>query len=462
MAGFLGGIKGAFAIAEDKVGNAFDEVSNLRRSIAEQAERFAGEKMEMLRQFEEEKKALLKAHIIGKVEGIYSYAMAVTANYVKEKIKDPYMPGWVMDLCDDLVDTFWPDVSAEVRDLILTGVAPAPVIDHGDRPCPCCGQLIAFFRYWLLPYDRGFWRQIWNPLWLFFNIASLIPKWGIGSAVYILYFLVLDCGDQYQMESYIVEFKALQFLTLGLIATIVGSIQYYVCISKVPMNCDEFAPKEEIWTFIVFVLQELFIWLAFFLLQCGRRKGGFHHMYTEAANASIKERMKHGKGALEGIATSDNFSASIIAELQVKSEDEMGVRSRRRLIKFLLYDLFTFILCMGLVAFAVFKNYLDATSQPDFSEWDTWSNWKLGMTLFWCKALYGLLSFPFAILKIPGLKILVSHSRPTGYNRFGKCVVFLGKEEPEGTCPWHSTYHLHHVEVQPAPQTAWSPPPGHS
>ena len=48
--------------------------------------------------------------------------------------------------------------------------------------------------------------------------------------------------------------------------------------------------------------------------------------------------------------------------------------------------------------------------------------WQFRATIWWCKAAYGLLSMPFIIFFLPGLGAALTHVRPTGYNKNGKCM----------------------------------------
>ena len=465
MAGFLGSLKdkigeGASAMsdrassAKESIGHAADDVSDrlpdlpdgikeLKDTIVRQATQFKEEKMQMLRDFEQEKKNMLKGFVMRKAEALYQHGMAVGNVKAKAALKDPYMPMFVQDWVDELVDTFWPDITGEMKDVFLTGLAPKMIIDHGSEP-GCCGKILGAMRYVMRPYDRTIWRIIRNPFWWLFMLTTLVPVYGIGMVAYILYFFIHDCGDEFQLESYIVDFKSLQFLNLGVVSSILGSVQYYICTSQAPSTCDRYAPKEEYWSMLIFVLQIFFVWAAFFMLGCAKKKGGYHYQYTAAANKRMQEAVKNGSSTLEAIATDDSFASTIAAEMQVQAEEETSQRSRRRLVKFLVYDMVIFTICIGLCIFFFFANFLDRDAEPDFNNADTFDsriNWKLAMSFFWVKAFYGMMSFPFIVLKMPILTTLVSHAKPTGYNPWGYTVPYLGEEEEPHLCPWKSGPH---------------------
>jgi len=55
--------------------------------------------------------------------------------------------------------------------------------------------------------------------------------------------------------------------------------------------------------------------------------------------------------------------------------------------------------------------------------------WKWFALIYWCKTFYQVASIPFLILKIPGLKVFLTHSKKTGYKPNGTLV--LHKKKPK-------------------------------
>ena len=55
--------------------------------------------------------------------------------------------------------------------------------------------------------------------------------------------------------------------------------------------------------------------------------------------------------------------------------------------------------------------------------------YQMRAALFWVRVLYGLLSLPFFVFTLPLLFEALTNSRPTGYNRHGKCVRALSARE---------------------------------
>jgi hypothetical protein len=127
--------------------------------------------------------------------------------------------------------------------------------------------------------------------------------------------------------------------------------------------------------------------------------------------------------------------------------------SRRRMLWFLVYDLIVFSICLGLTAWAIFDNLVADNQRVSFNDVKvlfTNPNWRFAATLYWVKALYGLLSFPFLLLVVPGVGAVVSHARPTGYNPWGNTVPYRCHEEELGvTLPWRPAP-AHHVASRDA------------
>ena len=52
---------------------------------------------------------------------------------------------------------------------------------------------------------------------------------------------------------------------------------------------------------------------------------------------------------------------------------------------------------------------------------------KLRASYYWIQTIYGLLSFPFVIFKLPVAAAVLMHCKPTGYNLQGKTVRQIRK-----------------------------------
>lgn len=419
----------------DAASNVADRVGDAMDSLKKQVEELKEEKLKMLREFEDEKRRLIATTIMGKLTQLFDHAMRMLCELVKEQATDDaFMPECVKNMILNLIDSLFPDFKAEVKDAVMTEIVDMDHrIEHGDKPCfghCCCHSPISFLRYTLYPYDRNVWRLIRDPFWWFFNLVSLVPRYAIAQIYYCLLFFVIDKGDEYQLVRFISDFKSLQFVNLGFLSAMIGSVQYFICTSQVPDTCSTYAPQESLFTVGLFVLQVILVWTTFGLISCSTQKGGIYHQLTREAKKQIHETAED-KSKLSG-----SFTAVFMGEQVTKEayevDEELALLSRGRLLALLIYDLIIFLICVALTIWVAFANLLDTDSSVQKKGADTW---KFQASLYWIKAFYGLMSFPFLLLKVPGIKALYSHAKPTGYNPYGNTVRFLGKEE-EGPVPW--------------------------
>ena len=415
------------------------ELASLKQRLQQQAEEWKNEKVKLIEEFAEEKKNLLRNAIQSRLEGIFDHGMNVANALVKEKIKDPYMPECVKDIVDEAVDGIWPDLKSEVKEAVLAGVMGRPIIAHGEPPCCCMGQLLAWFRYSLCPYDRSIWRMMRHPFWWLYNLLSLVPKFQISSMVYIWWFLIMDKGDEFQLYSFIAEFKALQFLTLGVLSSFVGSVQYYVCTTSTPNNCDWYAPREDVWTSFVFCVQVAVLYAAFFMMSCSKKKGGFFHQVDEESRRLMQSDTLTPEARVAALKQLTGGERDKVASsMRFRSEEDLLKQTRGHLNGFFIYDVICFLLCLGLCIWMAFANLLDPSTSVEKNPntvSDANANWKFKASLFWIKALYGVLSLPFVILKLPFYSTFMCHARPTGYNPYGNTVPYV-KVEEDGPVPW--------------------------
>ena len=77
------------------------------------------------------------------------------------------------------------------------------------------------------------------------------------------------------------------------------------------------------------------------------------------------------------------------------------------------------------------------------------AQWLVLGAICWFRIIYSVTTFPFLIFRLPVVSLILSHARPTGYTRTGKCVPRLK------TWPW---YHSHRP-VKPRSPTVVAPPP---
>lgn len=457
------------------------QLDALQSRLEAQAKEFAEEKQAMLKKFEDEKRQALISFLSGKISASISALMTIIVVQLKEFLtEDPYMPQFVKGAVRTIIDAVWPDISDELRENILSiAYSSEKTIDHGAPGCfaksccttCCCGEEvleplplppseeddhccccqgccckidcgstpcfgpIAYLLYIQFPYDETIWQQIRKPMWWVLTIITAIPVYGISTLYYIFLFLITDKEDEFQLMNFIRSFKCLQFVSVGVISAMVAGGQLAVCTQSNPTTCSEYAPREQLHTIFLFVAQLIVCWIAFFFLGCAKAKGGLRYQLSAIKADKIKK---------EAHEAEKTFLKSMMDESVAESlfeEQTDGSEQRARLRNLMIYDLVVFLICAGCVAWAAFANLLDPSAEVTNSQYSAGDpflangkNWKFQMILFFCKTLYGLASFPWLLLMIPGVSALFSKAKPTAINPYGHTVPYLGVAQEN--VPW--------------------------
>eukprot|EP01016_Furgasonia_blochmanni_P040021 TRINITY_DN5058_c0_g1_i2.p1 TRINITY_DN5058_c0_g1~~TRINITY_DN5058_c0_g1_i2.p1 ORF type:complete len:369 (+),score=43.53 TRINITY_DN5058_c0_g1_i2:346-1452(+) len=261
-----------------------------------------------------------------------------------------------------------------------------------------------WFRNWYLyttdPYDHTIWRQMkWFSWWLLL-IVSLVPVYGVQQITFLLYFLMIDKRDEYQLVNFILSFKKLQFITFGCINGITGYVGYFLCSVRNEADPKKYAdcilegPGSSINYFLDlggFFLQVALIWIAFLLLPCSEDKGLPKFRYV----------------------LKDEYTEHQIDEVRCCC-CMLSMENGGRLKGFMIYDIIT---ALGVVA-AFFIIYMGLGVNKEF---------QIKGTLYFLQICYGFLSFPFLIFLVPFLNIVLTRSRPTAYDPNGNCVPAMKK-----------------------------------
>ncbi|KNC49046.1 uncharacterized protein AMSG_05006 [Thecamonas trahens ATCC 50062] len=209
------------------------------------------------------------------VDNVLDRTLDYAGKVVADSIKDPEMPKWVQRGVDDMVGEIWPDVKEESKSKVLSGVHKKVPVVEGSPPSWCPNPyrpIRAFFLYHMFPSDKTMWGSFKDPIWWFFSLLALVPVFGISQILYIIVFLVIDWGDEYQLVHFILSFKGLQFVTTGFLPALISAVQFYVCTAHTG-RCDRDGPGEPLWTYGLFLGQILIVWLAFVLLPYSVKKG---------------------------------------------------------------------------------------------------------------------------------------------------------------------------------------------
>lgn len=344
---------------------------------------------------------------------------------------DVDMPACVRRRARGASTWLWAEVETEVMEAVLLENTYAAQhararelerLDKEARDTPwgsrsCLARARAAVLYTLYPFDRSIWGQLRMPGFYPLLALQLCPLYAVQPLFFLLLFLIRDKRDEYQLCAYILEFKGLQFATLGAMGGLIGGAQAQYCSTH--DSCAQRglggAPGNHV-TFelevAAFVLNVLLVWAAFLLLPCSRQKG--------ALGEDLERGGGHAPAAPGGTAATEPQGARG-PEASVASADladngrgccrcaEMDWRRGGSLRSLLVYDLLAFVFCVALAAWAA----------------STSSGWVLHSWLYWCRVLYGLLALPFVVFAIPPFDRVLIHAKPTAYDVHGRCVAPL-------------------------------------
>jgi len=348
-------------------------------------------------------KQLLERWIKSKIHVLAGHLVDRLPGLAKDMLEDPDMPRGVSRVKNRLVDSVWPDIREEIMwevAVLIDGQVPSNdklERNHG----PDCVR--AFFRYHLFPYNKGFWGKLRDPCFVLLTLVSLVPIFGVSPGYFFFIFLIIDKSDEFQLVQFILVFKGIQFLSVGLIRTITGYVMYLMCATApahdTEHSCENAGPGTQgdiLATSAGFVLQIILVWAAFLMLQCSAKKGR-----SQLGGAVLHESTGHG-----------SVAGGYIRYLIV-------------------YDFLVFTVCIGIFAWA-------------FTTVESYADWPLEHTVFALQALYGLSALPFFFFTLPLLQRVLTHALPTAYDEHGCCCkpalsVALEGKHREGLEKQHSS-----------------------
>jgi len=285
------------------------------------------------------------------------------------------------------VDVVMTDVELEVREAVMGLLRRRAVEEEPPPPSNPCLRGLAAARAWVLytlyPHDKTIWVQIKDPAFWLLKAVSVFPLYGVQPIFFIVTLLLIDRTDEYQLVFYILLFKGSQFISVGLIGTLVGSALYFANSCAAPFPVQPFDT-------VLFVAQILCVWLAFLLLPYSQEKG------------RVKYKPLPGD-------TPEEEAGTICGMPYYRGRGG-------RLRPFLVHDLFVFCVALGCGLAGLFL--VAGTDAVRFSE-----------ILYWSRTLYGLLSYPFTVFALPVVGMVLTHSQPTAYNEHGRCVRVLSPPE---------------------------------
>eukprot|EP01064_Diplonema_japonicum_P030756 TRINITY_DN5309_c0_g3_i1.p1 TRINITY_DN5309_c0_g3~~TRINITY_DN5309_c0_g3_i1.p1 ORF type:complete len:505 (+),score=107.81 TRINITY_DN5309_c0_g3_i1:33-1547(+) len=414
--------KHAIAKIESELKEVLAAIEEWVEKTKREAEEWLKEKREELEAWFKEIKEKLHLWALERVEELLDTGLDKLLPKIKSAAKDKYMPRVLQNCVDRVIDAFWFDTKEEVIEIVLGRFRPPIQTEDNESDVTCCAPLIARLRYGLYPYDKTVWQSFRDPVFVVFKLLSLVPVPGLLQVLWFFVFLIIDKEDEFQLLQYILSFKSMQFITMGVIKVIIGSALFFSCITKLPPNCDAVwgSSRPEAIGLILLMCHMVVVWIAFYLLKGSKKKGSYH------ALLKADHERRGFKAMEEGVYMASTTEARMNRR---KTESEYPYLGHRTM-KWLLYDMVVFLLCLvlGLVSMFGHANSKARITSSD-REGGIISNWRFTATLYWLQTLYGLFAFPFFVFSIPVLKTVFTHAKPTAYKQNGKCVPYIGTTE---------------------------------
>ena len=375
--------------------------------------------------------------------------MDTIAERVADEIKDKDMPGFVLRTIDETMATVIPDVKREmfrqtskVREIYLSPGAPrrksisrhnydvptSPLLPQtpiggqrfdrliedasesdSQRPSGRCSGMRKstitarnYMLYTLFPFDKSIWTQMRNINWWMLTAPAFVPV--VAEVWWVFLFFVRNLDNEFQLIDFIVSFQNAKFLTSGILGTLRGATLYFFCVTRENMLCSVDGPMMDPLAALLFCVQICLTWVAFLRLP------KVHRPRTSYEGLLAIRR---------GSAVAVNGSDYPISEENDRTLDPGSLATVPRgghLSKWFWYDTTITLISIALMGVAFGSN------DGDFS-----SSWRLRSTFYWVRTVYGLLSFPFFILKLPLMMKVLTHATKTGYDQNGRIVFAVRK-----------------------------------
>ena len=281
------------------------------------------------------------------------------------------LPRYLRNIVDSLVR----DILVEIENSGVNHIEG--ILSHHEDDGPedparlkeinCLQRLRGFVLYHWMPYDHSSFYKLSDPVWLVLKLGPIcLAPYGGVFLFHLLLFLMIDKSDNFQLVKFIVQFKGLQAISLGLVSLFIGGQAYIRCANRHPrQTCDVEGPgagENFLFKLAGWLGCLALVWLSVLLLKCRRGQD------------------PHAGG---------------------------------KLVSWLLYDLLCFAFCAYLVA--------DAVSSTGSGLAPGEVDPKVSEMMFWAKALYGVLSLPFIVFMMPLVDVLFTHAHVTAYTPSGVC-----------------------------------------
>jgi len=228
-----------------------------------------------------------------------------------------------------------------------------------------------------------------DPIWWLFKLATLVPVYGVRVVLHAILLVMLTLPssqmDEFQLVQFVLGFKGTQFISGGLLLALQGGVTLFTLTTlEEPGSVEALLASEAPGVGEGLLLEAVDLvgsvvlgWIALASLPCSHKHGVKETMATTAQSQAVEEKKRGG-----------------------------------RLGGMLRFDVAMFAL--SAVCFALLLALSGFTAE----------DWQASACLFWVRVLYSLTTAPFFFFTLPIFSTVLTHAKPTGFNRFGRCVPF--------------------------------------
>jgi hypothetical protein len=291
------------------------------------------------------------------------------SSYMPDRLR----PAGPMEETDVLLDTLDKAAERDAEEEERDG-------DEEDAELGWADELRARILYASSPCDKTTWQLTREPAWVLLTLLGLAP-YGLGTAWWLLMFVLHDKRDEFQLCNFIVGFMFSKFLG-GCALLVYGAMLYYLCATRDQPSCHVDGPRvSQVYDGILFFAQALVVWLSYFLLPLSR----------------------------ECRAVQNPLDAYLVEDWERLHAADRP-RGGRLTVLYKYHSACVFmVISLGWGAHFVIGQ----------------TGWQLMATLYWLKVLFGLLAVPFVLFKIPFINTLLMQVRATGYDTRGRVVIHV-------------------------------------
>jgi hypothetical protein len=368
--------------------------------------------------------------------------LALRENVKGAALADKDMPVCLKRKLGGGIDLLWDDIMVYVENSIddvkevvrgkrITDIEELAQLGAESAPTCCSPRwLRALLLYKFLPFDVSFFGQVkdfW--FWVFFML-SMIPTYGIRCCFFLTLLVAEVTGcppDEYQLVQFILMFKGCQFISSGVCMSIYVAIKYFMCVHPDGMHtCETNGPASahnEVSALIDIFGSCALVWIVFWILPRSTRSAGERNIAKkDDPDSSDAEEQAH----LNPSTPLDKVGCCGNCEYQDHRGGRMRGLLRYDLICFILSGLFFCVLCIIQVA------HLKPGEEPVQDQEKIKSKlesyyftYEFRIAIYWTRIFYSALSAPFFLFYLPVLNGILTHTSPTGYNKYGVCVPFM-------------------------------------